>query len=106
MGLYASIYRDSDCKGDCTNGGMSSKVTRVTIVNCDGPFEPCDDAPAAHLESHVAGCVRLRFEQDKGKQVMMGGNFVHTCDSRFRQKIEKLLGHSFYGAVAIHDRVE
>jgi hypothetical protein len=37
---------------------------------------------------------------------MMGGNYAATSDSRFSDKIEEMLGHGFYGAVPIHDRVE
>jgi hypothetical protein len=37
---------------------------------------------------------------------MDGGNFAATSDSRFNEACRKLLGHDFYGAVAIHDRVE
>ena len=36
---------------------------------------------------------------------MFGGNFGETSDSGF-QKVSEMLGHKFYGAVAIHDRVE
>jgi len=35
-----------------------------------------------------------------------GGNFAASSDSRFSQACRELLGHHFYGAVAIHDRVE
>jgi hypothetical protein len=37
---------------------------------------------------------------------MFGGNYAAASDSRFSELCEKLLGTSFYGAVAIHDRVE
>ena len=37
---------------------------------------------------------------------MMGGNYAATSDSRFSDKVEQMLGHHFYGAVPIHDRVE
>ena len=37
---------------------------------------------------------------------MMGGNYGSTSDSRFKDKLEEMLGERFYGAVAIHDRVE
>ena len=37
---------------------------------------------------------------------MMGGNYAATSDSRFSDKIEQMLGHHFYGAIPIHDRVE
>ena len=45
-------------------------------------------------------------EECKGKQTMMGGNYAATSDSRFSDAIAARLGHNFYGAVPIHDRVE
>ena len=47
MGLTVRIYRDGG--DDCTNGGISSKVERLTLLNVAGPFEPSFDAPAAML---------------------------------------------------------
>ncbi|GAB3902400.1 hypothetical protein GCM10029964_092830 [Kibdelosporangium lantanae] len=44
-----------------------------------------------------ATSVEIRQHVTRG---MMGGNFAHTSDSRFRQLID------MYGAVAIHDRIE
>ena len=37
---------------------------------------------------------------------MFGGNYGATSDSRFSEKVEEMMGSSFYGAVPIHDRVE
>lgn len=36
---------------------------------------------------------------------MAGGNYA-TGDSRFNDLVSQLTGHDFYGAVAIHDRIE
>lgn len=36
---------------------------------------------------------------------MAGGNYA-TGDSRFNDLVSQLTGHDFYGAVAIHDRLE
>jgi hypothetical protein len=50
--------------------------------------------------------LRLIPESVKDKGRMFGGNYAAASDSRFSELCEKLLGTSFYGAVAIHDRVE
>lgn len=41
-----------------------------------------------------------------GAGPMAGGAFVHTSDSRFSRAVEDVVGHRFYGAVALHDRWE
>ena len=58
MGLIANIYRGRF--GDCSNGGLSSRVNEVTLVNVEGPFEPTEDRPAAMLlNGHARGTVRV-----------------------------------------------
>jgi hypothetical protein len=114
MGLR--IYVLKNPLGDCTNGGISSCVDSLTVVNIDGPFEPADDAPPVLLVEHHRGCLSLvpaersqggtAWRKVQGKHFMMGGNYGATSDGRFSGKCETLLGHRFYGAVAIHDRVE
>ena len=64
-------------KWDCTNGGVTSgDIKGLCIENVSGPFNPSEDYPAA------------------------------TSDSRFSEKVEEMMGTPFYGALAIHDRVE
>lgn len=114
MGLPIYVLRDS--LGDCTNGGISSRANSLTVMNIDGPFEPSDDAPPVLLVEHYKGCLSLvpaerspggtAWQKVQGKHFMMGGNYGATSDSRFSSKCETLLQHRFYGAVAIHDRVE
>jgi hypothetical protein len=108
MGIIVSVYRNAEMSGDCTNGGPSSKVTRFCVTNVSGPFDPSADAPAAILEKGPLESVRLvpQSIKDSGRWYMFGGNCALTSDSRFSDTIEKLLGHRFYGAVKIHDRVE
>jgi hypothetical protein len=111
MGIRISVFRNGR---DCSNGGLSSRFTNLTVVNASGPFEPDEDAPAVVVQSHVQGCLRIvpAMMVDVGEWVgapgafMMGGNYGATSDSRFTQLCERLLGHTFYGAVAIHDRQE
>lgn len=116
MGLLLSIYRDSQF-GDCTNSGISSPqrgARGLCVVNASGPFDPSDDYPAVLLDHHHRGIVRIVPAQRNERggwsiapgHFMMGGNFASTSDSRFREQIENMIGHQFYGAVAIHDRQE
>jgi hypothetical protein len=99
MGLDVNIYRD-------VTSNTTSTIKGYCLTNVEGPCDPCEDYPAAKLENHVRGAVRIVPEKLENKWTMMGGNYAGTCDSRFSRKIASLLGHDFYGAVAIHDRVE
>jgi hypothetical protein len=115
MGINISVYRDADGR-DCSMNGISSRFSRLCVVNADGPFEPKDDCPAVLMQNHFRGCVRLvpaklvdgKWVEIDGPGVgpMFGGNFGAHSDSRFNELASKLLGQNFYGAVAIHDRFE
>ena len=108
MGIHVLNYRSE--LGDCTNGGESASAKGFTVTNCEGPFEPCENYPAAELvvAEPIGGrkILRLIPESKKGKWTMFGGNYATTSDSRFSEVCEELLGTNFYGAVAVHDRVE
>jgi len=114
MGLIINVYRNAGRDQDCSLGGVSSQYTELTVVNIDGPFEPKSNRPAVILEMHVPGCLRIvpAVQAEDGtykvdpRWAMMGGNYAGTSDSRFSEACEKLLGHRFYGAVAVHDRYE
>ena len=110
MGLLVSVYKDASSNYDCTNGGVSSRnIKGLCLTNVDGPFNPCDEYPAAKLVKQTFGfgsSVKVIPEEAEGKQTMMGGNYAATSDSRFSDAIAARLGHNFYGAVPIHDRVE
>ena len=111
MGLFVNVYRTSG--PDCTCNGMSARFDRLCLVNVDGPFEPDDKAPAALLVQNGPGIVRIvPAIREPGGWVaarawhMMGGNYAATSDGRFRDAVEAITLEPFYGAVAIHDRVE
>lgn len=110
MGLIVDIYRNADRYTDCTNGGISSKVTQLCVINVDGPFEPTDNAPAVKLLPGPFNSVRLvpaELADSYGVGVMYGGNFASTSDSRFGQAIAKLTEQRHAdGVVKIFDRVE
>lgn len=106
MGLIVSVYRDASSNYDCTNNGASSRFTKLTLVNVDGPFEPSEDAPAAKLCKGPINSVNIVPVEVEGKWTMFGGNYAATSDSRFSDAVSRILGFPFYGAVGIHDRVE
>lgn len=115
MGLHISVYRSAEFS-DASNGGISSKYSKLTVVNCSGPFEPTLDAPAVWLKQHatmknVAFIVPCSVTAQgryipTGRHTMFGGNYGSTSDSRFGEKMEELTGYRWHGAVQIHDRIE
>lgn len=69
-------------------------------------FEESPDCPAVMLVKNAYNTVKAVPVNAVNKPAMYGGRFVSTSDSRFSDVIENLLGHRFYGAVPLHDRVE
>lgn len=110
-GLHLSVYKHG--KWDSTNGGVSGKVDTITVVNLGADsaiFDADEKAPAFRLEKNAYNTLRLVPVNEPGRSKvigpMFGGNYAATSDGRFSAACEKLLGHSFYGAVPIHDRFE
>jgi hypothetical protein len=112
MGLIASVYRNTDITADCTNGGWSSRFTKVCIVNAEGPFEPTEDCPGVIVRKHrtmKSLNVVSVADDEANKWTMAGGNFLHTSDSRLGELVRDLLGADYqysFGAISIHDRFE
>lgn len=129
MGLIANVYRSvstqladgSAFMTDCTNCGWSSRFNTVCVMNVDGPFDPSPSCPPVYLELHRVPSIHSvhvisKEHRDGGQWTMMGGNFLHSSDSRFGQAVRDLLNqkakfgggyNDFYpGPVPIHDRVE
>lgn len=108
MGIHVNIYKSGNY--DCTNGGESSYAKGFCVTNAEGPFEPCEEYPAAELvmAEPIGGqkILRLIPVSKKDKWNMFGGNYAATSDSRFNRLADRLLGSNFFGAVAIFDRVE
>lgn len=132
-GLNLTVLRPAD-GADSTLGGVSGQHQRLTLIGTLGtidgfgnqavplrkefwgPAEPDADAPAVALQVRVIGEPVLnivpvfkditRGTWDTRAGFMAGGNFAYTTDSRFNRLCESLLGHRFYGAVAVHDRFE
>ena len=120
MGMYVDIYTQREHPDDlfygedCTNGGESSYVKGFCVTNVDGPFNPCEDYPAAKLikQEFGFGCsLKIVPESKLDKATSFGGNFASTSDSRFGDKCRELMGEDIgnvygLGPVKIHDRVE
>tara|TARA_R110000824_G_scaffold167884_1_gene344954 strand:- start:50 stop:430 length:381 start_codon:yes stop_codon:yes gene_type:complete len=117
MGLHANIYRSH--YSDASNGGISSEHEQVTVVNCDGPFEPCDKYPPVMLvKGHHEFSIKIvpvdqKHLENTGEFIptkswyMFGGTFVSTSDSRFSDKVSEIIGQRVYSqCVPFHDRTE
>ena len=100
------VLRPGDLS-DCTNGGLSSRHTRIVIVGPDGPVAPTDlpeKLPVFVLvERNIGGQPYIHVEPeerpvDSHVGPMEGGNYVHSTDSRWRRL--------FPYPLPIHDRFE
>lgn len=80
-------------------------------------FEPNENQPpVAFLVRNVGGVVlcvvpvvwdaEARAYRQEHSHSMAGGNFAESCDSRVSELAQQLTGHVWYGAFAVHDRVE
>jgi hypothetical protein len=120
-GLGVSVFRTADI-GDCTNGGVTSRVESCILFDIeDGYWSATDpNLPADKLlllkrdKVHLGGylyAVPGVVDPDSGEVVpksppdghvgwMMGGNLVGTSDSRFSVGVTSL------GAIPVHDRSE
>ena len=106
MGLTVDLYKCVD-RTDCSNGGITSQeIQGFCLTNVDGPFKPNVDYPAAKLVVGPFNSIHIKPEAIGDTHSMDGGTFAATSDSRLNDKIEELTGCRFYGAVAVHDRVE
>jgi predicted PolB exonuclease-like 3'-5' exonuclease len=113
--LHISVYRNAEI-GDCTNGGISSKVNKLILVSKKVEFERLENF--CNLYNYdINTCVTVEDRGlykgylnlipvtlvDSGQWTMFGGNFGYTSDSRFKNFITN---YQKDGPVAIHDRVE
>ena len=106
MGLIVNVYTTRESY-DCTRNGVTNRFNKLCVVNVDGPFEPDEKTPAVELvRGAVEGIAVLKPLEAKGQWTMFGGNYAGCSDSRFSNAVEKIIGHRFYGAVPVHDRVE
>lgn len=105
--IRVSILRDAQF-GDCTNNGVTSVArgvkTAILIGVRDGYLTKEDAQPGEPVlqiyrrkigrEEYV---VAIPIGVPSG--LMFGGNFIYSCDSRFRESVCAY-------PIAVHDRVE
>ena len=111
--ISIGVYRDArrEASGvDCTNNGISAKYDQLLLI-CDRGFIEVDEQ---NPPENLVKLVKREFpwcgtvyhiepvaRPDPGNVGWMaGGNFAHTCDSRFSEMT------GVYGALSIHDRQE
>lgn len=128
--LRLNVLRDAALGIDCTLGGVTSTHQRLTLVG--HVTEPgreivplSNGVPTTLTENDAPVVVRIRrgfteatahlvplvYDEDRETWCyqpggMAGGNYATTSDSRVSDLISDLLGHRFYGALAVHDRRE
>lgn len=126
-GITISVYRNGGY--DATAGGVSSKADRLTVVGVEDSlgqffpmprgsqvFAPSEDAPAVvvkvrNVGGPVLSVVPATYDEQRQTYkahpgVMAGGNYAATSDSRVGELVRTVTGHDFYGAMAVHDRIE
>lgn len=103
--LPINVFKDS--KGDCTNGGISSRYDRLLLICEDGFIDIDENDPPENLVKivtrHLFGREYKHIEPVASTAPgcvgwMSGGNIGYTCDSRFSRMSEYPL--------SIHDRQE
>jgi len=104
-GMICSILEDKRL-GNCSNGGISSKHKKVLLWSeCKELqiFEESKDCPAVEIKTKNAYGEEYVYVQPVGNPTgrgwMMGGSFIHSCDSRFRE----VFGNK---PIPLHDRQE
>ena len=114
--IPVTVYRNP--RYDCTNSGISSRFDEL-LVACPEGFREVDsdnlpdnfcilENRTPFGENAPIPTIYPATVTESGEIIarkgwwMMGGNYGATSDSRFYDLIK---GH-FYGAVAIHDRME
>lgn len=118
--LMVNVYRCA--VGDCTNHGVSELNERLLLIGdtvegyisydetFTGAYEPM---PVVVLipgrfsgYARIVPALPIGFDLKRKPLTMFGGNFAYSSDDRFARAVERICGHSFSGAVPIHDRIE
>jgi hypothetical protein len=100
--MLVNIYRCAD-RTDCSNGGISSKVSRAVLTSPMLPeiFEPTAEAPEFQLVKKNYGrdyfCAYPVINGEM-RQGLFGGNYLSTSDSRLDEITQY--------PIPIHDRFE
>jgi len=101
MAIRAEVFRWT--LGDCTNGGVTSRVNAVVLLGETEPV-PTRTAPVVYLRlvRRWAGTPREYLHAEPIEQPkdcvgpMMGGNFIYSSDSHFPSRYP----------IPVHDRFE
>ena len=98
--ITGDVFRDSS--GDCTNGGASSKYDKLYVVaehvTLEDVQQLCKDRPAYNIDQFFKldynfynqinpifkGYCRLKPLANPNRWYMHGGNYLGSCDSRFK----------------------
>lgn len=100
--LCVNVFRTNF--GDCTNNGISARFDQIYIEHPEGnEVIDLDEAPenfciVRHKELFGKVYIDVVPYHLKDRWCMMGGNFVYSSDSRFRELNEY--------PIPIHDRIE
>jgi hypothetical protein len=90
---------------DCTNGGVTAKSERVILVPIGADVPTDSKLPVLKVVCRYFGGLSYLHAEPVtpvGKNLigyMAGGNFVYSCDSRFRTWVSQY-------PISVHDRVE
>lgn len=100
LGMKVYVYRTTT-ESDHTNGGLTSKFNVLTVIDADLPkiFQADDECPALIIKSFKGYTYAVPAINERGLPWMMGGNFIYSPDTRFRE----VLGHY---PIPVHDRQE
>jgi len=106
--VTASVLRS---KYTSANGGVSEHYDSVVVYpsgTLAHEVERVTDAVTLEEGNLYGTVVAVPIAYPEGVTVgpMASGAYIATSDSRFRREVEKMLGHTFYGAVPLHDRFE
>lgn len=95
-----------------SNGGVSDQYDSVTVYpqgTSPSEVERVTDAVTLEYGNLAGTVIAVPLNQPEHPRVvgpMASGAYIATSDSRFREAVEKMLGHRFYGAIPLHDRFE
>lgn len=104
-GLIVEVFKAATGP-DCTGGGASSRHAEFVILDdaMPGPFAPTPSRPALRLvrrNLHDGEYIHAVPDEPRPAGAagpMFGGNFVFSCDSRFRAVTNY--------PIPVHDRYE
>jgi hypothetical protein len=109
MGIIANIFSNEGRRDSLSV--LPERARAVCVINADGPFEPSVECPPVMVmkAAGASGCARIVPVNAAGvvqAGVSFGGRYIASSDRRFGEAVERACGQHFYGAVALHDRLE